>query len=407
MCGIVGMVVKGNTGLQRQHEDTFYQLLFADTLRGNDSTGVVGVEKDTTFHIAKEAISAEWFINQFDAHKIAKDMWRDGKAYIGHNRKSTIGKTTDENAHPFVVNDEFAMVHNGTLFNHRELANTTVDSEALAIHLHKAFEADEYREPVEEALGKVYGAYAVAMYDQRKNAVRVLRNKERPMCYVETANAWYFASEGAMLFWILTRNGYAAKDVTIKNLNEHTLLTFDLDKNTATEEVLVPKKIIAPTKITPTLEKKYTGDISKATYDEGLSKNSYKKFRKNLIGKKLEWWCDDFVEANYPKTFEDGETAALLMGVCDSLLIDHTVAAEVDIKELNLLGTELTERLWTGMVRDMSYDPKTKRVSLRLIDCLPLPVSFRKTETKPEIIDGEYIRRKLDEQDEKTSATYH
>jgi len=407
MCGIVGMVVKGNTGLQRQHEDTFYQLLFADTVRGNDSTGIIGVEKDTTFHIAKEAISAEWFISQFDNHKIAKDMWRDGKAYIGHNRKSTIGKTNDENAHPFVVNDEFAMVHNGTLFNHRELANTTVDSEALAIHLHKAFESDDYREPVEDALGKVFGAYAVAMYDQRKNAVRILRNKERPLCYVETSNAWYFASEGAMLFWILTRNGYLAKDVEIKGLPEHTLLTFDLDKNTATEELLVPKKLVTPTKVTPITEKKYTGDISKNPYEEGLSKNSYKKFRRNLIGKKLEWWCDDFVEANYPKTFEDGETAALLMGVCDSLLIDHTVAAEVDIKELNLLGTELTERLWTGMVRDMSYDPKTKRVSLRLIDCLPLPVSFRKTETKPEIIDGEYIRKKLDEQDEKARATYH
>ena len=402
MCGIVGMVVKTNSGFIKQHEEVFYQLLFADTVRGNDSTGVIGVEKNTTFHIAKEAISAEWFIAQLDVHKVAKDMWRDGKAYIGHNRKSTIGKTTDENAHPFVVKDEFAMVHNGTLYNHRALAETTVDSEALAIHLHKAFAKDDYVKDVEKALGEVSGAYAVALYDQRSNKVRVLRNKERPMCYVETANAWYFASEGGLLYWILTRNGYAPNDLAIRVVPEHTLLTFDLDKTTLTEQVLVPKKYIPPTKPAPTGQvKKSTGEVSKL-FEEGLSKNSYKKFRRGLIGKKMEWWCEDFVELNFPKTFDEGETATCLMGVCDSLLINHMIRADIDIKELNLLGNELTDRLWTGMVRDMCYDPKTKRVSLELIDCLPLPVSFRKTE----VIDAEYIKRKLDEKEQALLALH-
>jgi len=60
MCGLVGMIVKGNSGLIKQHEDTFYQLLYADALRGEDSTGVIGVEKDTTFHIAKETLLASF-----------------------------------------------------------------------------------------------------------------------------------------------------------------------------------------------------------------------------------------------------------------------------------------------------------------------------------------------------------
>jgi predicted glutamine amidotransferase len=407
MCGIVGMVVKSKTGFIKQQEDVFYQMLYADVVRGNDSTGVIGVEKDSTFHIAKEAISAEWFISQLDSHKISNDMWRDGKAYIGHNRKSTIGKTTDENAHPFVVNEEFAMVHNGTLFNHRMLANTTVDSEALAIHLHKAFENEDYLDDVNEALGKVSGAYAVAMYDQRNHAVRILRNKERPLCYVETSNAWYFASEGGMLYWILTRNGYGAKDIDIKVVPEHELITFDLVNNKLIQEQLTPKKhttpLLVPTGGTKT---KYTGDISKVL-DEGLSKNAYKRFRKHLIGKKIEWWCEDFVEKNFPKTFEEGEVEASLMGVCDEFTVDHMIRADINIKELNLLGNELTDRLWTGMIRDMSYDPKTKRVAMEVLDAMPLPVSFRKTETKLEIIDAEYIRRKLDEQDQKTVSTYH
>jgi len=116
----------------------------------------------------------------------------------------------------------------------------------------------------------------------------------------------------------------------------------------------------------------------------------------------MEWWCEDFVELNFPKTFDEGETATCLMGVCDSLLINHMIRADIDIKELNLLGNELTDRLWTGMVRDMCYDPKTKRVSLELVDCLPLPVSFRKTE----VIDAEYIKRKLDEKEQALLALH-
>lgn len=406
MCGIVGMVVKANTGLQKQHEDTFYQLLYADALRGEDSTGIIGVEKDTTFHIAKEAVTSSWFIPQLDAHKIGKDMWRDGKAYIGHNRKSTIGKTVDENAHPFTVNDEFAMVHNGTLFNHRELADTVVDSEALAIHLHKAFTEDNYKETLETALGKVNGAYAVAMYDQRKNHVRLLRNKDRPLSIVETPNAWYWASEAGLLIWILSRNGYDISKCVIKNVTEHTLLTFDLDKTTLTEEVLVPKKSTAPTKVTVGSKTKSTVVTFNPKSQEGLSKNSYKKFRRNLLGKKVEWWVEDFIETNYPKTIASGESDITLMGVCDSLLIDHMMVTEINLKELNLIESELTDRLWTGTIHDMSYDPKTKKVSIELVAALPLPVSFRSNKSGIPVIDGEYIRKKLDEQ-EASSTTVH
>lgn len=406
MCGLVGMIVKANTGLQKQHEDTFYQLLYVDALRGEDSTGVIGVEKDTTFHIAKEAVTASWFIPQLDAHKIGKDMWRDGKAYIGHNRKSTIGKTVDENAHPFTVNDEFAMVHNGTLFGHRELADTTVDSEALAIHLHKAFTEDDYTKTVEAALGKVNGAYAVAMYDQRKHVVRLLRNKDRPLSLVETPNAWYWASEGATLFWILARNGYDMSKCTIENVPEFMLHTFDLDKTTLTTEALVPKKAPAPATIMGGSKTASTVVTFKKSTEEGLSKNSYKKFRKNLLGKKLEWWSEDYIETNYPKTIASGESAVTMMGVSDSLLIDHMIVCEIDMKELNLLESELTQRLWTGQVSDLSYDPKTKKVSITLIDVLPLPVSFRSNPSGVPVIDGEYIRKKLDEQ-EISQSTVH
>ena len=399
MCGIVGVILKADKGFLKQTEESFYQMLYADALRGDDSTGIISVENDTTFHISKEASHPAWFIPVYDASPVGKAMWADGKALIGHNRKKTMGLIDDTSAHPFVVGDEFAMVHNGTLYNHQALAKTTVDSEALTIHLAKAFEHDDYVADVEEALGQVNGAYAVAMYDQRHNAIRLLRNKERPLCYIEMDNAWYFASEAGMLLWILSRNGYDMTKNKVQFIPEHTLITFDLDKNVMTEEVLVPKKPYTPIK---TIVKAYTGGMAVTNGKDGLSKNAFKRFRRKVINTKLEWWCEDFIESNYPKTLYDGEVMLTLMGVCDELLIDHHLSTEINYKDLILTPDDLTERLWTGIVEDVFYDVKSKRVSIYLRDALPLPVSYRKNT----VIDAEYIRRKLDDK-EKAESLVH
>lgn len=250
MCGIVGMVLKHNTGLIKQTEDVFDQLLYANALRGEDSTGVIAVEKDSSFHIAKDASPSSWFGPAFKESDISKKMWNNAKAMIGHNRKKTIGKIEDATAHPFVVDDEFAMVHNGTLFGHAQLAKTEVDSEALAIVLAEAFKEEDYVEKVEETLGRVNGAYAVAMYDQRHHKVRLLRNKDRPLCIAETNNAWFFASEGGMLYWIMSRNNVSLKDVKVELIPEHTLIEFDLDTTKETRQVLTPKKPTPPIQTT-------------------------------------------------------------------------------------------------------------------------------------------------------------
>jgi hypothetical protein len=92
-----------------------------------------------------------------------------------------------------------------------------------------------------------------------------------------------------------------------------------------------------------------------------------------------------------------------LMGVCDDLTIDHHLSTEINYKELILTPEELIDRLWTGIVEDIFYDVKSKRVSIHLRDSLPLPVSFRKHDT---VIDGEYIRRKLDDK-EKAESLVH
>jgi glucosamine 6-phosphate synthetase-like amidotransferase/phosphosugar isomerase protein len=86
MCGIVGFVSKKTNGPSKKEEDSFYEMLYTDALRGWDSTGVVAVENTTTFHIAKEACEATFFNDQFRISSAGKDFWARGKAIIGHNR---------------------------------------------------------------------------------------------------------------------------------------------------------------------------------------------------------------------------------------------------------------------------------------------------------------------------------
>lgn len=380
------------------------QLLYANALRGDDSTGLICVEKDSTFHVAKQASEAAFFAPQYLASDVYKKMWSRGKAYIGHNRKKTVGKVADETAHPFVVDDQFAMVHNGTLYNHRTLANTEVDSEALTQVLAKAFEKDEYIPDLEETLGRVNGAYAVAMYDQRHHAVRLLRNKERPLAIVETPLAWFFASEGAMLFWILSRNGHTIKDLSIQAVPDHTLLTFDLDKNELSMEVVVPKKPL-PLPIKGTTgagqgtNTKAIKPVRKAP--EGMTKSSFKRFRRRLLGKRVEWWADDYVEANFPKTERDGETLFSLMGECDEIFDEHMVFATVDLKEVKCSSPQLVDRLWSSRITEISYDTMTQLISITVEETVPV-----KDPTKGTVIDDKYIQEKLDEA-EKALVTMH
>lgn len=373
MCGIVGCVLKHKSGFDQKTEDSFFEMLYADALRGFDSTGIVAVSRTTDFFIAKEAFEASMVANAWQHGEIGKMMWGEGQAYIGHNRKATVGKVKDETAHPFVVDDTFAMVHNGTLYNHAKLANTDVDSQALAIVLKKAFEQDNYMEALRSTLGDVWGAYAVACYDQKKHQVHLLRNKERPLSIVETDDAWYFGSEALMVGWILSRNGYDYSKLKAKSVDVDKLYTFDLDKKTLVEQEIAVKKNTQVGATTPNHPGKSGGTPTALVGN--LSKKEYKKFRNKWLGQRLSFWVDDFVEKNYPRTVrEDGETQIMFWGQCEDLDHAHSITAEVDIAPFQFNGDEgeITDRRWTGLVEAVEYKEATGILVITVADPKPL-----------------------------------
>lgn len=359
MCGIVGCVMKGKSGFYKKNEDIFFELLFADQVRGEDSTGIIGVEKDGQFHIAKEAVKASEFIPKIKATTLTTGMWNNGKAYIGHNRKKTVGKVDDESAHPFVVDDTFAMVHNGTLEKHYELAKGfSVDSEALAHHLAGALktafdEGDTKTEKhFEDALAKIEGAYAVAMYDQRRHKIFLTRNKERPLSLIETDDAWYFMSESLMGVWLLCR-GYPARyqydKIKVSSIEEHEVVTFNLESGTMGRVQLHPvKKYKSSTTTPPWTTTQHGGQTSTPTTKKGgpsISEAEFKTFRKTFVGKRVSIIINDLLEEYYPQEkLEWGNvTSLILYATCPTFDFMHCITIFLDKDDMKKFGVKTEE----------------------------------------------------------------
>jgi len=366
MCGIVGVVCKSHFGFSQKQVDVFHQMLFVDELRGEDSTGIIYVENDNGFGILKDNAPASWIASSMLHNSLLQDKIRKGKALIGHNRKATVGRVVAETAHPFVVDDKFAMVHNGTLRGHKLLKDTEVDSEALAHIIAPVFNSTASKEELEEEMGKVDGAYAIASYNQEENMVFLTRNGERPLTILETPDSFMFASETGMLLWIAGRNGYDISKCTLKVLKEHTIWALDLATNMVVEQDYTPKKAQPPVATTATggKQKVSTNGATRNTRtlsETAVSKNGLKRLKGRFLGKRHTFYTDDWVEKNYPKTIEDGETEVWLMGEFDAEAfnsITHSVHAVVDLNTLfpTTVPEDFTSELYSGVIIDITMD---------------------------------------------------
>lgn len=209
-------------------------MLWADALRGWDSTGLFSVNK----HGNGEWIKAKGSPGQFLALKSFNDILTSsiatGKILIGHNRKATQGTITDSNAHPFIEGN-IILVHNGFINNHTQHAKTEVDSHAIA-HLLNT-------QTPEEVFNSITGAYALVWYNIKEKKLYMVRNSQRPLWVTETEETIYISSEKGLSDWIISRlNVYDRKDQKEPwQLDVDTLYHFDIEKNEFLMTKLPPK----------------------------------------------------------------------------------------------------------------------------------------------------------------------
>lgn len=220
MCGLVGMFGRPFDADKK----AFRNLLFLDTLRGRDSTGVAVISDDNKLTLAKKTGVPHrlWEANPnlFTADGVYKTQ---GKVFIGHNRAATKGSINDDNAHPFHYNTVVG-AHNGTLRGVHRLEDGNkfdVDSQAIFNSL------DKY--DVLSVIPDIHGAYALTWYDFQSKTVNVIRNDERPLFWTrrEDGDVIYWASESWMLSVALNKAN--VKFGKIEEFKKDTLYSFDVE----------------------------------------------------------------------------------------------------------------------------------------------------------------------------------
>lgn len=222
MCGLVGIM---SSNMFQKHQAALAELLYLDTWRGHDSTGVAAIRKNGDTATLKYTVPGYDFISlgAFRAHLHLTD-----NCWIGHNRYGTVGKNIKTNAHPFEVLDEdgsciLVGAHNGTLRNKHQLKDADkfgTDSEALYNQI--------ARTTVEETIPLLEGAWALTYFDHLQDELRFIRNKERTLffCFEKGKKTLLWASEAWMLRIVCSRNDIEIENGDVFTCAEDTLYCF-------------------------------------------------------------------------------------------------------------------------------------------------------------------------------------
>jgi len=229
MCGIIGVIAKGKSGLFQTQINAFNQLLFLDQVRGTDGTGIFYNKKEGKIYSLKGPETASLFGERRGYEKAMKDCLSESTFIIGHNRAATKGKRVWKDTHPF-TEKHITLVHNGTLLSQKELNDkVSVDSHAICMHLAE----NGYKETLET----IDGAFALAWADSTARTLNFVRNIQRPLHLIEYATCWIVSSELGLGKWVGERNGLVhVKDISI---DTETLYSFNLDNTDTYTETKV------------------------------------------------------------------------------------------------------------------------------------------------------------------------
>lgn len=222
MCGLVGVY---SSNMLQRHKDVLSTMLYFDTLRGKDATGVAALRHNADTEVMKSTIPGHEFV---EGPALDRFLRLNDFCWIGHNRFGTVGRNVKTNAHPFTVDDAdgaclLVGAHNGTLRNKHVLDDHLkfgTDSEAMLSSI--AFEG------VEPTMAKLEGAWAVTYYDHIEEELRVFRNKERTLYYAfeDDKKTLFWASEIWMIRVACMRANVKLKDDNVFAFAEDTLHCF-------------------------------------------------------------------------------------------------------------------------------------------------------------------------------------
>ena len=195
MCGIVGAVAQRNIvpilleGLKRLE------------YRGYDSCGVAAISAGKLERLRSVARVADL------ASQVSGSGLSAGTG-IAHTRWATHGVPATHNAHPMFSRGEIALVHNGIIENFEELRvelkargyvfDSQTDTEVIVHLIHSLYQGDLF-DAVQRAVGRLVGAYAIAVVAKAEPACVVGARAGNPMVVGVAADGVYLASDALAL----------------------------------------------------------------------------------------------------------------------------------------------------------------------------------------------------------------
>lgn len=233
MCGIVGAVTK--QPITNMLLDGLKKLEY----RGYDSAGIICIA-DNQF----QRVRAVGKVQQLES-ALAKQPLQ-GKIGIAHTRWATHGKPSEENAHPFISNDELAIVHNGIIENHAELRESLMqlgyqflsetDTEVIVHLIHHYAKQQTLIEAIRTTINELKGAYALGIiakaHPDRLFAVR----QGSPLAIGKGQGGNYITSDPTALI-ALTKEFIYLEDNDIAEISVDDIKIYDKANNTVIREM--------------------------------------------------------------------------------------------------------------------------------------------------------------------------
>ncbi len=199
MCGIVGAVAKRNItpvlieGLKRLE------------YRGYDSCGVA-------VHLDGKLTRARSTSRVAELEDQVREARLDGFTGIAHTRWATHGAPASHNAHPHFSpsedNARIALVHNGIIENHDELRaelkglgyefTSQTDTEVIAHLVDHMYNGDLF-DTVQQAVKRLHGAYAIAVFSREEPHRVVAARQGSPLIVGVGENENFVASDAMAL----------------------------------------------------------------------------------------------------------------------------------------------------------------------------------------------------------------
>jgi glucosamine--fructose-6-phosphate aminotransferase (isomerizing) len=198
MCGIIGYLG------DREATPILMESLKRLEYRGYDSAGVAVLEQPrageaTHTSVTKSEAKVDTLIEKLEANMPS------GKLGIGHTRWATHGKPTYINAHPHTdCKGKIFVVHNGIIENFVELKAeleaeghefpSETDTEVVP-HLIEKYYKGDFLAAVRQALKRIRGAYALAMFSSDDPELLVGARLNAPLVVGLGDNEYYIASD--------------------------------------------------------------------------------------------------------------------------------------------------------------------------------------------------------------------